>query len=222
MRLVICDQHVIFAESLARLLVLRGDEVVAVTHRFADAIAVVEQECPDICVIDAHFGDTADGAGLTALCRAAPGTAIVLLSGRIDRDLQAAAVAAGVRALAEKRESLVEIWNVLDRVHAGESIVDRARGGSASGDRMRTENDSQRLAAFLTPRERQVLSALVRGDDTAKLARALGVSATTARSHIQSVLTKMGAHSRLEVATTAVRAGMVSPKTGEWLSNITS
>jgi two-component system nitrate/nitrite response regulator NarL len=60
---------------------------------------------------------------------------------------------------------------------------------------------------------------LVRGEDTAKLARRLGISRTTVRCHVQSVLTKMGAHSRLEVATTAVRTGVVSPRTGEWLGS---
>jgi two-component system nitrate/nitrite response regulator NarL len=81
-------------------------------------------------------------------------------------------------------------------------------------------NDAQRLGRYLTAREREVLSALVRGDDTAKLARNLGIAAATARCHIQSVLTKMGAHSRLEVATTAVRCGMVSPESGEWLIRV--
>jgi two-component system nitrate/nitrite response regulator NarL len=74
------------------------------------------------------------------------------------------------------------------------------------------------LAAFLTPREREVLSALVCGDDTKKVARSLGIAAATARCHIQSLLTKMGAHSRLEAATTAVRSGMINPETGQWLT----
>jgi len=46
---------------------------------------------------------------------------------------------------------------------------------------------------------------------------ALGITANTARCHIQAVLMKLGAHSRLEAATTAVRYGMVDPQTGKWL-----
>jgi two-component system nitrate/nitrite response regulator NarL len=76
---------------------------------------------------------------------------------------------------------------------------------------------AHRLATFLTKREREVLSALVRGSDTMNLASSLGISQTTARCHIQSVLTKMGVHSRLEAATGAVRHGMIRPDTGEWL-----
>jgi two-component system, NarL family, nitrate/nitrite response regulator NarL len=62
-----------------------------------------------------------------------------------------------------------------------------------------------------------VLGALVRGDDTSKLARSLGIASATARCHVQNVLTKLGAHSRIEAATNAVRHGMVSPNTGRWL-----
>jgi two-component system nitrate/nitrite response regulator NarL len=57
----------------------------------------------------------------------------------------------------------------------------------------------------------------VRGQDTARLARSLGVAETTARCHVQAVLMKLGAHSRLEAATTAVRYGMVNPADGRWL-----
>jgi two-component system nitrate/nitrite response regulator NarL len=45
----------------------------------------------------------------------------------------------------------------------------------------------------------------------------MGVSWTTARSHVQSVLSKLGAHSRLEAVTSAVRNGVVSGETGRWL-----
>jgi two-component system nitrate/nitrite response regulator NarL len=104
-------------------------------------------------------------------------------------------------------------------VHAGEVVADSAGAQIGARPIARHANDAQRLAYFLTPREREVLSALVRGDDTRSVSGALGISVTTVRCHIQSLLTKMGAHSRLEVATTAVREGMVNPTNGEWLAS---
>ena len=62
-----------------------------------------------------------------------------------------------------------------------------------------------------------MLSALVRGDDTTTIARSLGVSTTTARGHVQGVLTKLGTHSRVAAVTTVVRSNLVNPRTGEWL-----
>ena len=61
------------------------------------------------------------------------------------------------------------------------------------------------LAAFLTVRERECLQLLVEGLDTAGIATKLGVSAATVRTHVQSLMTKLGVHSRLEAASYAVR-----------------
>jgi two-component system, NarL family, nitrate/nitrite response regulator NarL len=66
-------------------------------------------------------------------------------------------------------------------------------------------DDARRLASHLTGRERQCLALLVEGLDTAGIARRLAVSQATVRAHVQSVLTKLGVHSRLEAASFAVR-----------------
>ena len=63
----------------------------------------------------------------------------------------------------------------------------------------------------LTARERQVVQLMVDGASTAAIARELGVSVNTVRNHTQSVLRKLGAHSRLEAAATAVRLGIARP-----------
>ena len=67
----------------------------------------------------------------------------------------------------------------------------------------------QRLAAFLTTRERECLRLLVDGLDTTRMATALGVSPATVRTHVQSLLVKLGVHSRLEAASLAVRYRLV-------------
>jgi len=216
MRILICDYHVLFAESLAHLLTARGIEVVAIAHHPDRALAVLRYERVDVCLLDVHFGPENAVDRLGELRAAAPGTRILLLTGLVDSNLLAAASLVGVHGVADKRQPVAEIIELLDRVYAGESVPARDRAHVVI-PRQRPANDAQRLAAYLTPRERQVVSALVCGTDTARLARSMGIAATTARCHIQSVLTKMGAHSRLEVATTAVRSGMVSPETGEWL-----
>lgn len=219
MRILVCDYQVVFAESLAHLLAAHGNQIIGVTHDLDDAAAVLSRQSVDVFLLDMVFGADRPLGRLAELRRATPRTAIVLLSGRIDAELVAAAHDAGVYAIGDKRQPFDEIIRLLERACAGENPglnLPLAAPG-VPRQRRRPANDAQRLAAFLTPRERQVLSALVCGDDTKKLARSLDISYTTARCHIQSLLTKMGAHSRLEVATTAVRSGMVSPATGEWL-----
>jgi len=215
MRLLICDYHVVFAESLAHLFESRGMRVVAVTHQPDDAVAALRRADVDVCLLDVRFGPRTAIGMLPELCAASPGTRVVLLAADVDEVLVAAGRAAGVRAIADKHQTVSEIIDIIDRVHAGGYVIPAGDPLVTPAPR-RPVNDAQRLAAFLTPRERQVLSALVRGDDTNTLARSLGIAAATARCHIQNVLTKLGAHSRLEAATSAVRNGMVSPETGAW------
>jgi two-component system, NarL family, nitrate/nitrite response regulator NarL len=65
------------------------------------------------------------------------------------------------------------------------------------------------MASQLTPREREVLTLLVQGADGRRAASTLGISLNTIRTHVQSILTKLQVHSRLEAATFAVRHGIV-------------
>jgi two-component system nitrate/nitrite response regulator NarL len=220
MRIVLCDHHVVFAESLGHLLAERGADVIAVTNQLDDARIVLENKLVDICLLDVVFGDDNVVERLGELREASPATDLVLLCGQVDQALVSAATAAGVRGIAEKRQPVAEILDLLARVHLGLTAIPAYPPAGRTRTTRSVANDAQRLATFLTAREREVLSALVRGDDTAKLARHLGIAAATARCHIQSVLTKMGAHSRLEVATTAVRCGMVSPESGDWLIRV--
>jgi len=219
MSLLICDHHVVFAESLAHLLTARGYAVAQVTHSFDQLVAMLGRRPVEVCLLDVIFGTESVADRLPALRAAAPGTRIMLLTACVDASLLSAARAAGVHGVADKRQPVTERLRVLDRVTAGEIVmapetIEPPAGGLAR----RHANDSQRLASFLTAREREVLCGLVRGDDTNKLARAMGIASATARCHIQNVLTKLGTHSRLEAATTAVRYGLVSPETGAWLA----
>ena len=70
---------------------------------------------------------------------------------------------------------------------------------------------SWRLGADLTEREREVLRMLVSGRSTSALAAGLFVAPATARNHIQSIMTKLGAHSRLEAVSIALRERILSP-----------
>jgi two-component system nitrate/nitrite response regulator NarL len=220
MRILVCAIHPVFAESLAHLLEIRGNRVVAVVDR-DEALLELQVHPVDLCLLDASVETEADVTEVAGLCQAAPETRFVLISDETGRRVVANAASAGIRAVAEKRKPFAELAELLERVNSGAvnqaMVATQAPPVEPGGG-----NDRQWLATFLTPRERQVLSALVCGDDTVKLARSMGISATTVRCHIQSVLNKLGAHSRLEAATAAVRCGMVSPGTGEWLVDFAS
>jgi two-component system nitrate/nitrite response regulator NarL len=219
-RVLICDDHVVFAESLAELLGAAGMRIVGVTAHPDGAMTVLRREAVDICLLDVMFGHDSVLPRLADFQQLEPAPRIVLLTGRVDADLVAVARGARVVGVADKRYLTREMVQVLDRVYAGEHVFPhdtRPLPPALPTGPDSAAQQGRRLAAFLTPRERQTLSALVGGDDTRQIAVTLGVTPATARCHVQRVLTKMGAHSRLEAATTAVRCGLVSPETGDWL-----
>jgi two-component system nitrate/nitrite response regulator NarL len=208
MRLLLCDGHQVFAESLALALDEAGYQIAAVTHSPDEALVALRRGPADLCVIDVGCAPDAVLARLAALRAAAPAMAVVLMSGSRDTALIAEAARHGVHGFAFKDRHLADIVEVIDRAAASASMNGRARPRDA-GER--------RPAADLTAREQQVLSWLVRGKDTGGVATSMGVTQATARSHIQSVLKKLGSHSRVEASAKAVRDGLVDAETGEWL-----
>jgi DNA-binding NarL/FixJ family response regulator len=213
--ILICDDHVVFADSFAHLIKTNGWDVVAVTYHPRDAIRVAGRSSVDVCVLDVMFGRDNVFGFVPELRSETPRSRLVVLTGTLDDAVIDAGRASGVDGFAEKTRSSREILAVIERVAAGETVIPTPRRPRAGEPTAAVR--AKRLAAFLTVRERQVLGALVRGLDTATLANDLDITPATARSHIQSVLTKLNVHSRLEAATSAVRHGLVDPETGRWL-----
>jgi two-component system, NarL family, nitrate/nitrite response regulator NarL len=199
-------------------LTAHGYEVAGIAYHPAQLVDVLRRQPVDVCLLDVTFGDESMVDRLPMLRAASPRTRHMLLAAGADAALLSAARAAGIDGVADKRQPVTRMLQLLERVVAGESIIEDQKGSPLPANTMRRHtNDGQRLASFLTSREREVLCGLVRGDDTKKLARSMGIASATARCHIQNVLTKLGAHSRLEAATSVVRNGLVSPETGDWL-----
>jgi DNA-binding NarL/FixJ family response regulator len=215
MRLLLCDGHSLFVESLALVLDDAGYEVVAVTHSPAEALTALHRQPVDVCVLDASCAPPDLLDRLAQLPGAAAPPSVVLLFGAPDPALATAAAARGVSGFAYKDQRLTDIIDTIERVGRGQTVrPDPLRRGQPAESVARRQ--AHRLAARLTPREREVLCRLVRGEDTSGVAGTLGVTLSTARSHIQSVLSKFGARSRVGAAAFAVRYGLVDPETGDW------
>ncbi|MFA1539866.1 LuxR C-terminal-related transcriptional regulator [Actinomadura monticuli] len=214
MRMIICDDHAVFADSLSLVLADAGHSVVGVAYSPADALPVLRARQPDACLIDLHFPAGTALDWMPRLRAASPRTKFVVLTGFLEQPVLDAGVAAGVRGFAHKGQQAGDILTVLRRVADGEVVADQAalRGGA------RPRSRAQKVAQFLTPREREVLTRLARGESTQALAKAMGVTRSTARSHVQSVLSKLGVHSQREAVIEAARHGLVSVETGEWLA----
>jgi len=204
--LVIGDDHSVFLDAMSSVLVQRGYEV-TVAHSVADTVESVRLKQPDVCLIDRHFaGD--DGIEVIAeMIAVSRGTKVLVLSADPDTDGILQALHAGASGYLHKTRGVSALTGAIERVLRGEVVVDVPK---ATRKRQPAQmEDAQRLAAYLTPRERECLELLVEGLDTAGMATKLGVSPATVRTHVQSLLIKLGVHSRLEAAAFAVRHGLL-------------
>ena len=203
MRLVVCDDNRILCEALASILRARGHSVLAIATSTADSIAAVAANRPDACLLDLRFPD---GSGLDvarAIRRSHPDTKIVVLSCVTDPAVMSEAKKIGVVGFLRKDQKPQALAGALEVISAGRVAFDprssrqpNARTGASPREDMLRE---------LTPRERQVLQRIVAGQSTGQMAREMKIATSTLRSHIGGMLTKLGAHSRVEAAAIASR-----------------
>jgi two-component system, NarL family, nitrate/nitrite response regulator NarL len=140
-----------------------------------------------------------------ALVRQAfPTTPIVVFSASDGVALERARVA-GAHAWVSKEDSITSLVELVERVGR-----DPYSGHSTRDIRTVPSPASERWPHLLTPRELQALEGLVSGKNTTELAQWMGVRESTVSTHIQTVLTKLGVHSRLEVVAYAMATRLVS------------
>ncbi len=208
MKVLLCDDHQLFAEALADVLTARGDDVVVTTSP-PRAVELAQEHEPAVCVMDRSFPEGDVGVETARqLLAVAPRTAVIILTGSPDSAAARAAVGAGVRGFLRKDEPLQHIVEALDQLAEGLLVVDPAVL------RPETARSSRPLLCTLTAREQEVLERIVHGESGQTMAADMDVSYSTMRTHVQNILAKLGVHSQLEAAAFAVEHGLVQPRAG--------
>lgn len=211
-RLLLADDHLVVADALRDVLSQQDDlEVVEVLHSITDLRSTVdglgrERECPDLAILDVRFPDGDGVAEVAHLRRRCPQLPVLILTASTAVDVLAAAVRAGAAGFVTKTAPVEHLLDAVRRVARGETAFD-------AEDLVRLSNHLAGADATdldpLTDREREVLAALARARTTAQIAEDLVLSQHTVRNHVRSILSKLGAQSKLEAVLTAVRRGLI-------------
>jgi DNA-binding NarL/FixJ family response regulator len=212
-RTLIVDDHQLLAEALALALSrIRDVQVVGVALSVAEATRLASETNPRVILADYHLPD----GTLTTLARdlheRAPNAALVVLTGDSSQPVLLNAVEAGAAGLILKSVGVTALADAIRRAASGDllfSAVDIARLIGLQRDRTIRDRARQDLRDQLTPRERDVLRLMAEGLDTRAIAERLVVSYTTVRGYVQDLLTKLGAHSRLEAVARARTQGLL-------------
>ncbi|GGP57540.1 response regulator transcription factor [Streptomyces sindenensis] len=235
-RVLVVDDHRIFAESLAAALAAEPDVDVLAAGSGPAALRALERAAAegrgyDVLLVDAELGaqsgggeppavpaprqeETAavDGIALVAGVRAArPGVRSVVLAEKDDPRAAARALQAGASGWVAKDCSLQRLLSVIrgvlrDETHLPPALLTGVLRELTAARKHRSE--SERLVESLTPREREVLRCMVAGLGRKAVAERLFLSPHTVRTHMQNVLGKLGVHSTLAAVALARRAGV--------------
>lgn len=198
MRIVICDDHRLLLEALGASLRARGHEVVALALTPEEGLAAVVEHQPDVCLLDLHFPAGTSLVALRAMTSNHVGTHVVVFSATADPQAVAGVLALGAAGFLRKSMSMDQLCLMLGRAADGQVAVEASLLQAAFMPPV--DQDPLWMLRFLTDREWDVLRCITLGQTTAQIAHQLGVRNSTARTHAQNLLTKLGVHSRLEVA----------------------
>jgi DNA-binding NarL/FixJ family response regulator len=204
-RLVIVEDHEAVRDALAALLELRGFDVLGVAGNVAAGFDLVEQAEPDVAVIDVALPD-GSGIDLTRrLLRGRPDLAVLLYTGDADATRLASGLGSGARGYALKSGSVDELVEAIERVAAGDSYVDpRLDQVVIAGPREGARSPQ------LSPREREVLHLMAEGFTGEAIARRLGLSVETVRTHARNVIRKLQARNRVHAIAIALQRGDIT------------
>jgi len=207
---LVVDDHAVFAEAVqARLAREPGLGPVWVACSAEAARDRVAAHRPSVVLLDMALG-TASGLDVAEhVRRFAPDSRVVMLSGSQSVDSVVGALTRGARAYLPKTIDADRLAEVIRGVNRGEAWLEPYLLGRVLNDLLaRTVAPPPDPLADLTPREHEVLQCLVDGLTRAEVARQLGVSANTVRTHTQNLLVKLGVHSTLELVSLALRHGV--------------
>ena len=208
---LLVDDHAVVREGLRSLLEVQdGIEVVGEAVDGEAAVREAEARRPDVVLMDLVM-PRRDGVGaMRELRRRLPSARVIVLTSFADDDRLLPAVRAGAAGYLLNDADPQEVVRAVRAAHRGEALLDpsvAARLVDAIAEPPGTE-PSERL----TPREQQVLALIARGLPNKLIARELGISEKTVKTHVGHVLAKLGVTDRTQAALQAVREGLGDPR----------
>jgi two-component system, NarL family, response regulator LiaR len=203
-RVLVADDHAVVRQGLRTFLELQEDiEVVADVADGRQALVAVAEHDPDVVLMDLVLPEVDGVEAIRRIASERPNIRVIALTSFLDDDKLFPAVRAGAAGYLLKDVEPAELVKAIRTVHAGEGLVHPAVAArlmeevAAAGGREARDS--------LTARERQVVDLIARGLSNKRIALELGISEKTVKTHVSSILGKLGLTDRTQVALHAVR-----------------
>jgi two-component system, NarL family, nitrate/nitrite response regulator NarL len=214
-RIVIADDHPIFRDGLRRLLEAEPDlKVIGEAADGGEAVKLARQLKPDILLLDLAMPRT---PGLEALREMSSGQGansvrVILLTAAAEKNQIVEALQLGARGVVLKDSATQLLLKSIHTVMTGEYWVGRESVSNLVQylrNLVQSSGEEARQKKFgLTPRELEVVSAVVAGFSNKEIAEHFKISEDTVKHHLSNIFDKLGVSTRLELALFAVNQGL--------------
>ena len=211
-RVLLVDDHQSFLWGMVKLIESDSPnmQVMGTASDIAEALAILEQEQPDVILldIDLHGVNSLDSM---PLFRNASSAIVLILTGARDSEMHERAVLAGARGVVQKEAPAELILKAIKKVFEGEIWLDRITTARVFGKLLDHSNHQPSpetiKIASLTAREREIVDVMMKqGRSTNKqIAAHLNMSEHTLRNHLSSIYSKLEVENRLDLVMYAVK-----------------
>jgi len=209
-RVMVLENYEILAEGLRQCIQRTDDLEVVASLPGVEALAngAVRTE-PDVVLIDLDHDESDDAEAVAVVRGKFPEARVVAIADSVDAYHRGVrAIKAGCDGVVSPSSTNAELLSVIRGAATGNIMVPSSLITSLMLQRDRRVHDD---GSRLSRRELDVLDAMARGFTDKEIANNLVVSLNTARKHVQNVIRKLGAHSKLEAVITAMRDGLIVP-----------
>ena len=206
-RVMLVDDHTMVRKGLALFLKAFDDlELVGEAESGMAAIQLCSETLPDVVLMDMVMPEMDGVATTNAIRQQFPQIQVIALTSFKEGDLVKNALEAGAIAYLIKDVSADELARAIRAAHSGRATL----SPDAAQALVQSSNQPPIPGLDLTEREREVLSLIVEGLNNTQIAEKLTVSPSTIKSHVSSILSKLGVTTRTEAVTLAFRHKLVT------------
>ncbi|MCS0589691.1 response regulator [Massilia norwichensis] len=210
---LLVDDHTLFRSGV-RSLLQRNPRftVVGEASDGVDGVKRALQLRPDVILLDLHMPGMTGVEALQVILQGWPEAAVIMLTVSEEGEDLATALQAGARGYLIKNIDADYLIRAVERAAAGESVLAESMAAKlvAQLQKQREPKPAAPPSELdkLTPREREILACLARGESNKLIARVLDLAESTVKIHVQNILKKLGLSSRVQAAVFAVEQGL--------------
>lgn len=209
-KILLVDDHTLFRSGI-RLLLQRnpGFEIVGEASDGLEGVKRAKQLRPDVVLMDLNMAGLSGLEAMQLIVEDLPDTAVLMLTVSEEAEDLSTALKNGARGYLLKNIEAEYLTQAIKRAAAGEPVIAESMTAKLvmqfrSGNHVTTTPEREKL----TPRERETMVCLARGESNKEIARHLDVAESTVKIHVQNILKKLNLTSRVQIAVYAVEHGL--------------